>query len=226
MLNRMLTELILFSTNVPMARLKSKWFWLFVIIISWAFGGVGLCWQAYLVAPVDQATLETIKTAFLVLGGLGVILPTYFNVWQSIENNTVLREQVAWNKKENSFHMIEKWDHEQFVKARKYGRELAENSKKIALDTIMAKVAADADLRQSMICVVNYLDEIRISILANRIDENLVRYSLESSFFYTFQTFQTWLQKESKLQPGFYEDAHKLYIRWNANSLPPAVLKN
>lgn len=189
-----------------------------VIVVLWVLGGTGLVMQAYSSTSNDPL-LESIKVAFLVLGGLGVVLPTYLNIWQSIENNKVLNEKIAWDCKENSFHLIEKWDNPAFLPARRFIRRMLTERPNHADATLVQLINEDADLKQSMFLVMNYWDEIRVSIIAGRIDEDLVRLSLQQAFLLTFEIFSTWIKFENVKQPRYFDDIEWLYLRWRNRPL-------
>jgi hypothetical protein len=131
----------------PMPLLKSKWFWLTVIIILWCLGGSVLVYQAHAAALPDQKTLETIKTTFLVLGGLGVVLPTYLNIWQSVESGKYIIDRTRFDITENTFRLIEKFDDPALTDPKSLCREMHSKRMDISDVELINKLASQYGFR-------------------------------------------------------------------------------
>ena len=97
---------------------------------------IGVCWQTYQDTDPAKASqlLETIKMLFLMLGGLGVIISTYFNIWQSLETAELLKDQIRRTQIENTYSIIEKWDDDALFAARKFTRELKARQRTLSPD--------------------------------------------------------------------------------------------
>lgn len=153
--------------------LKSKWRVFVWINILWIFGTIALGYIAFESDPPTGSTklIEVAKIVFLSLGGLGVILPTYISAFNAIEARST---QVL----ENTFRLIEKWDDPMMFAARKFTRELKAEKSKLSDDDLVEKIENDQGLKQSIILVLNYFDQIRVSEKTGRIDAVLFNRSL------------------------------------------------
>jgi hypothetical protein len=145
--------------------LKYKWHLFWVIIALCVCGTLGLGYIAYTSTPPSNSSIfiEVTKTVFLCLGGLGVILPLYINAMNSIESR-------AGEKIENTFYLIEKWDDPHLFSAIKLTREIRYARSSLSDDDLVKKIKDDDELRQSVILVANYFEQVRFSVTNNRID--------------------------------------------------------
>ncbi|MGL4407231.1 MAG: DUF4760 domain-containing protein [Zoogloea sp.] len=155
--------------------MKYKWHLFWTITVFCGLGTIGLGWIAYTSAPPTNSTtfIEVTKTAFLCLGGLGVILPLYINATNSIEGR--IGEKI-----ENTFSLIEKWDDPHLFSARKLTREIRDARSSLSDDGLIDKIKNDEELRQSVILVSNYFEQVRFSIVNERIDVKQFKATLGS----------------------------------------------
>lgn len=153
--------------------MQHKWKVFWGIIILCAFGTMALGYIAYTSDPPSSSTvfIEVTKTVFLCLGALGVILPLYINATNSFEAR-------ASDKIENTFYLIEKWDDPHLFSARKFTREIGDSRSSISDDDLVKKIKENEELRQSVILVCNYFEQIRFSIVNKRIDVNQFKSAL------------------------------------------------
>lgn len=145
--------------------LKYKWHLFWAITTLCVCGTLALGYIAYTSTPPSNSSvfIEVTKTVFLCLGGLGVILPLYINATNSIEGRT-------GEKIENTFSLIEKWDDPHLFSARKLTREIRDARSSLSDDALVKKIKDDDELRQSVILVANYFEQVRFSVVNNRID--------------------------------------------------------
>ncbi|TKK12362.1 DUF4760 domain-containing protein [Enterobacter cancerogenus] len=129
-------------------------------------GTIGLACVAYTsVPPVGSSTvMEVIKTVFLCLGGIGVIMPLYVNATSVVEGRII-------NKIENTFYLIEKWDDPHLFSARKLTRDIGDKRDSICDKELIEKIKSDEELKQSVILVANYFEQVRFSLNNDRIDK-------------------------------------------------------
>ncbi|TGK75814.1 DUF4760 domain-containing protein [Leptospira wolffii] len=151
-----------------------KWGLLTLISIFWVLGTIGLGIQTYQSTPNNQV-METIKTTFIAFGGLGVILPTYLNIWQSIENNKELEEKINTDIIENTFKLLEQWDTPLLFKARDFTREIKKEYPNLAPNDLVKRIEENPRLERSVLLVFNYFERARISIENGRVDRELFK---------------------------------------------------
>lgn len=153
--------------------MKYKWHLFWLIIVFCILGTSALSYIAYTSNPPSNSSIfiEVTKTLFLCLGGMGVILPVYINATNSIESRYE-------NKIENTFTLLQKWDDSHFLAARKLTRELRSSRSSISDDELIEKINNNQELKQSVILLFNYFDQVRFSLSANRVDKVAFKSSL------------------------------------------------
>jgi hypothetical protein len=178
--------------------MKLKWVLLSFVIIFYLFGIVGVGWHTYSITdPAKNApSVETIKIVFIMLGGLGIIMPTYLNIWQSYETARMLEDNTRRNKIENTFSLLEKWDDKALFDARRFTRELKDQKFQLSPDQIRDRIMNVPDLRQSVILLFNYFDLVRISIIHDRIDSKIVKQSLGPVALDICKRFEPWVETQ------------------------------
>ena len=135
-----------------MISLKSKWVLLIVIVLLCACGGAVLVNEAYTSAAPDTKKLEAIKTAFLVLGGLGVILATYLNIWQSLESGKQIADKIRFDIGENSYHLIEKFDDPSIGAARLLCRAIHDDKLNYSPAALVKKINDEKNMLKILSC--------------------------------------------------------------------------
>jgi hypothetical protein len=167
----------------------NKWKIFIGITILWLLGTIALAFISYLPDPPTGSTkiIESAKMVFLSLGALGVILPTYISSINAIdERNTAILE--------NTFKLVEKWDDPQMFTARRYTRELKKRKPTLSDEQLVKEIEADTDLKQSIILVINYFDQIRFSEKTGRIDCALFNKSLGYVMLDYHSRFRPWVE--------------------------------
>jgi hypothetical protein len=183
-----------------------------IIILLWLLGGYALCWQAHVSTPDPNKTLETIKTAFLVLGGLGVVLPTYFNIWQSVESGKYISDRTRFDITENTYRMIEKFDDPGMTEPKSLCRAIAAKKINLCDVELIRQINEDTKLKDSVIQVFNYWENVRISIKSGRVNETLLIDSLASAFIQQFDAFKPWVDTRDE---KYKNDVYWLKNRWS-----------
>lgn len=153
--------------------MKYKWHLFWAIIILCGFGTIGLVYIAYTSEPPRNSStfIELTKTVFLCLGGLGVILPIFINATNAIEGRIS-------DKIENTFALIQKWDDPHLFSARRLTREIRDSRSSLSDNDLVKRINENDELKQSVILVFNYLEQVRFSVINNRIDVKQYKSSL------------------------------------------------
>ena len=178
--------------------MKAKWIFLTIIVLLYMVGIVGAGWHTYGATDPTKSTpsVEAIKVIFIMLGGLGIILPTYLNIWQSLETANLLVDEARRKKIENTFSLLEKWDDKSLFDARKFTRELKEQYNELSANQIKERIKNTPELRQSVILLFNYFELIRISIEHDRVDAKIIKELLGSVAIDICKRFDPWLQEQ------------------------------
>lgn len=175
-----------------------KWALLCIVVFLYIIGIIGAGWHTYGVTDPSKAvpSVETIKVVFIMLGGLGIILPTYLNIWQSLETARLVEDDARRNIIENTFSLLEKWDDKSLFDARKFTRELKDQKNQLSPDQVKDRIKTTPELRQSVILLFNYFELVRISIEHDRIDPKIVQKSLGPTALDICKRFEPWLEEQ------------------------------
>lgn len=120
-------------------------------------------------APVGSTpSFESVKAALLCLGGIGVILSIYFTA----VNSFIQRQADIIN---NTFDLLKRWDDPHLFQARKWTRKMKETKADMSENQLIEEINKNEDLKNSVILVINYFDQVRFSISTNRINKNLFK---------------------------------------------------
>ncbi len=170
-----------------------KWPIFYGVALTCLLGCLALIYGTYQMEPPQNSStfIEVTKMIFLCLGGMGVLLPITLSVMNS-------QEQRKFEKIENTFDLISKWDDEHLLKARNYTREIKKNRKNISDEQLIAQIEENEELEQSVILVTNYFEHVRFSLKQNRI----IEYD-ESSGMASIEMFNT-PNKWSAITQGSY----------------------
>lgn len=176
------------------AAIKHKWKIFLWINFLWLLGSLALGYIAYSSHPPEGSTqtIEAVKIIFLSLGALGVVLPTYISAFNAIESRSTA-------VLENTFRLIEKWDDPLMFEARKFTRELKARKSSLSDDQLVTEIEGNAELKQSIILVLNYFDQIRISEETGRVNVALFNRSLGPVMQDYHHRFRPYVAKQSAL---------------------------
>lgn len=178
--------------------MKAKWVFLAIIVLLYIAGIVGAGWHTYGATDPTKAapSVEAIKVIFIMLGGLGIILPTYLNIWQSLETANLLKNETYRKRIENTFSLLEKWDDKSLFDARKFTRELKDLHNELSANQIRERIKNTPELRQSIILLFNYFELIRISIEHDRVAPKIIIETLGQVATDICKRFDPWLQEQ------------------------------
>lgn len=170
---------------------KSKW-WVFgVVALLCLIGSVALGYSSYQATPPTGSSvfIEVTKTIFLCLGGIGVLLPITLNVTNAIE-------QRRFDRIENTFQLIGKWDDPHLLAARNYTRKIGKLKSQISDDDLVKQIEGEESLEQSVILVTNYFEHVRYSLKNNRIDASALQVSLGATIIKIIDRFWPYYEKQ------------------------------
>lgn len=79
-----------------------------------------------------------------------------------------------FQKKSRAFDMITRWDSDDLLKARSYSRAVKEKKSKITENRLFKNINSNKDLKQSVILLSNFGEQIRIGIENSLIDKSII----------------------------------------------------
>ena len=191
--------------------MKNKWTILTAIIILWVLGGAFLMIYINLTTNQENKAIELTKIAFAVFGGLGVILPTYINIIQSLENRNIIKVKLEYDKVENAYEILKEWDSGELLKARELTRQINKNKSKLSSEQLIEKINTDHALEHSILTIFNYWERIRMSIEYKRVNPDIIKEALQEVYITMYQILKPWID----IQNAFVKaDLEKLYHLW------------
>lgn len=147
--------------------MKNKWKVFLAITLSLLAATIALVHIAATSTPPTNSNIfiEITKTVFLCLGGLSVILTLYLSVTNAMEGR-------SFQKIENTFNLITRWDDPHLLKARSYTRKIGKIRSATSDEQLLKEIKEDEELEQSVILLVNYFEHVRLSILLDRVERD------------------------------------------------------
>ena len=193
--------------------MKAKWVLFSLILLLWVLGAAGLTWHSLNVPPPQGSThvIEVTKLILLFLGGLGVILPSYFNIWHSIESNAIIRQRLAFDLANNTHDIIIRWDDASLLQARKLSRDIGKKRAALSDDELIKLIDGNSELEQSIISIFNYYEQVRVSVELGRVNEAVLKHSIGGMFLKIYERYLPWIKRQPS---AYFEDMEILYKRW------------
>jgi hypothetical protein len=184
-----------------------KWWLLAGLLTLWVIGVIGVGMSVYSNPPPTTGsasrstatTAEVVASAFTVLGGLSVILTLYFNIWQSIETH---ERQVI----ENTFSLIQSWDNPALLEARRFTRELGDRQAQLTPEQLVKEINGNSELRQSVIHVFNFIENMAYSMRTGRVDAVAIRRSLAPALTAIYQRCLPWINDMNTRLTNYSKD--------------------
>ena len=173
---------------------KVKW----IVTILWIILTIAICWNIYSNAIETKKITNTINIFLLMLGGYGVLFTVIYNTESIIKNNKQIKQKIEIDKIENTFKLIKAWDDEHLFKARKFTREIKDMRNSISNENLIKKINSDPELRQSVILVLNYIEQIRVSIKHSRINNEMFKNSLGITMVDIIDRFEPYIKTQSE----------------------------
>lgn len=170
---------------------------------------------------------EIIKFISLSISSYGVlfsVLITSFNNIEATKNNSDL---VKYNKINNSFSYMNRFDSPSIKEARDITRKMKKDRDKISNDELIRKIegpfedAKDIEtqenLKRSVITMFNFFEEIYLSIKNNHSDETILRTVYSEMYIDIYERFSCWLEKDNHMGKLQLENLKDLKILWEKN---------
>lgn len=168
---------------------RTKWWMLSGIAVGWLIlTGVYASW---FVQPTSTSTrgFEVLRFVFLSVSAFGVLFSTLLSSFNSLEATRRIADRIHFDRIENSFAFMRRWEESPLVQARDLIRAVEKDRSSLSVDAIRTKVTADHDLERSVVNYFNFVEEVYLSIIANRVDEKLLKDAFNDVFATNYQLF-------------------------------------
>jgi hypothetical protein len=125
----------------------------------------------------------------------GVLFSTLLTSFNSLEASSNIAQRNEFDKNENSFKIIEKWDMPSLKEARDITREMKSERRSISDVDLIKRIDENKDLKRSVITMINYFEEIYLSIYYKRVNEDFLKKGLGILYVDIFSRFEAWLKE-------------------------------
>lgn len=183
--------------------MNKNWIWIVVISIIWVLSAIGIYY-----IKKDFGLL------FLAVNAFAVVVATSINIVNSLRNAQIREKEIEFHKIEHSFEFLERWDSPLLKEARDFTRNIRKERAKLSDDVLIEKINGEPALERSVITVFNYWQDMYLSIIYNRANEEILRRTLSDVYISMYDRFKPWLKEMSQRDPKGAEDHKNLYDRW------------
>ncbi len=173
--------------------MRLKWKLFLTIVILWLLGGAGVVIHIVMQEPDEVKSLEILKTAFIILGGLGVVMPTYLNIWMSLESSAILKERTEFEKRVRTMDLMKSWESTSLLAARDFTREIKRQRDQMSAEELLKRIDTNADLERSVVMVFNYWEQVRIALKYDLVKIELIKESQGPMYLDLRKRFDPWI---------------------------------
>ena len=200
---------------------SEKWRVLIGLALLWLL--FTAIWAAYFVAVPTGSTkaFETVRFVFLAISAFGVLFSALLTSFNSLEATSNLQEKLAFDRAQNSFDYISRWEASSLKEARDWTRALAAEKATLSDNDLCARIEglpgqemseAQRGLQRSVITMFNFYEEMELSLQAGRVTDEYLRKAFAQTYDSLYKRFSPWIEKyEGSDQKVHLKSLHK---RW------------
>ena len=189
-----------------------KWTVIVGLGIVWMIGTILYCKYIIPDNPKDSTwAIESGKFTLLALSGYGILFTVLLSSFNSLEATQNMLYKIKWDKTENSFGFMERWDSPSIKQARDISRTIRSEHESISIEELIHRVDSEPDLKRSVITMLNFFEEMYLSILADRVDENWLKVAFLDVYKEVYAIFGAWIQRQEDTQK---KNLQYLNSRW------------
>jgi len=173
--------------------MNSKWYFFVVFTILWLVGTTVYSFN-YIVVP-DGSTyrFECVKFIFLSISAFGVLFSTVLSSYNSLESTSNIKDKIAFDKTENSFAYMLRWDSDSLKEARDETRRIKKNVDEVSPRDLLANISGEESLERSVITMFNFFEEIHLSIQEKRVNEKILKQAFAGVYIDIYWRFKGWI---------------------------------
>ncbi len=173
--------------------MKTRIIFIASLLIIWVIA-------SYFAIDFTGDTKDVLTLIFVSLGGYGVIAATFLNIWNAWDSTKHLSDKMEFDRTENSFKYFERWDNQSLKEARDLTRQIKKDINNWSDDELLKKIKNCESTERSIITMFNFWEEIYKSIVANRVDAELLKISFSEVYCDMYIRFKVW--REDKKSNG------------------------
>lgn len=181
---------------------KRKWIVLGLITLLWAVLTIVWSYAFVIVPPGSTRGYETTRFIFLSISAFGVLFSSLLASLNAVEATLNLQDRLLFDRVENSFRYIERWESLVLKEARDYTRGLQAEQVSISPTELCRRIEGPAQieereeqrkLQRSVISMFNYFEEIELAIEAGRVEGNLLERTFKDTYLGIYDSFRPWI---------------------------------
>jgi hypothetical protein len=219
--------------------MEFKWYCVAVFVVAWIVFGC-LYGRTIWNSPIPSGSIraaEMMKFLSFWFAGFGVIYSSLLTSFNALDSAQAMQRKTDFDKTENSFHYMERWDSPSIKEARDATRvtEGAADQTKSPKQVIFEidgpeKGEPDArsdvekekqrNLHRSVVSMFNYFQEIELSIQKGRVNEEVLKQAFAETYVNIHGRFKPWLDKSKKNDESGFNDLEALNTRWTPKKSP------
>jgi len=181
-------------------------------------------WASVFVAvPTGSSrSFETAKFAFLSISAFGVLFSTLLTSFNSVEATSNVNDKMAFDRTENAFDYIARWEAPALKDARDWTRRMASERNTLSPDDLCRRITGkppgtpspdQQSLQRSVITMFNFFEELELSINYARVEEPVLRRAFAETYHSIYSRFLPWIEQEiSREQQALLKSLDK---RWH-----------
>ncbi|MEN3329426.1 MAG: hypothetical protein V7638_4233 [Acidobacteriota bacterium] len=181
---------------------KRKWTILGLITLVWAALTIVWSYAFVIVPPGSTRGYETTRFVFLSISAFGVLFSSLLASLNAVEASLNLQDRLLFDRVENSFRYIERWESLVLKEARDYTRGLQAEQDSISPTELCRRIEGPVQieereeqrkLQRSVISMFNYFEEIELAIEAGRVEGNLLERTFKDTYLGIYDSFRPWI---------------------------------
>lgn len=187
---------------------------IFVRSKTWIFALVSVVW--ILSALGFYNATKDLPTLFLSINAFGVIVATYINLVSSIQKVGSEKHRIEFEKTENTFEYIDRWDSPSLKDVRDFTRNYWLQRQNFSKQDVYDAILNDENLKRSIITLFNFWHQIYLSIKSKRVNEDVLKHSFAHLYVGVCDVFHLWLENHIKSTDiNGYNDLQELRRLWS-----------
>ncbi len=183
---------------------RSRWRVLVALTLLWV--SFTIIWASvFVVVPLGSSRgFETTKFVFLSLSAFGVLFSSLLSSFNSLEATANIQDRLAFDRVENAFSYMLRWDSQALADARDYTRQIGREQSQLSPEQLCSRIEGvpaeyanpdQRNLQRSVITMVNFFEEIELSIQSGRVDREVLRKAFGVTYPDIYSRFLPWIRK-------------------------------
>jgi hypothetical protein len=167
----------------------------------------------YIVVPSTSTYIyEVTKFIFLSIAAFGVLFSTLLSSFNSLESTLNIKARIDFDKTENSFAYMLRWDSDSLKEARDETRRIKKIEKDISQNALLKHISDKESLERSVITMFNFFEEIYLSVKAKRVNETILKEAFANVYTGIYERFKEWIAKNTADEQK--KNLENLYETW------------